>query len=177
MGEVEVVQVHRASFETLYEAESPRVLRLCRLLLGDPEEAAEVWQDVFVKLHEAQCREPQPVNWGAWLTRVAVNACHDRRRSGWWKWWKRACEVFGDGIAPSRGLTPEEAAVSADARERIWHAFRGLSPRQREAFVLRHIEGWTTEAVARALCVSTGSVKRHLFRAVRHLRRELGDSR
>jgi RNA polymerase sigma-70 factor (ECF subfamily) len=48
---------------------------------------------------------------------------------------------------------------------------RELSARQREVFVLREIEGWSTEEVASTLGVSDGTVKRHLFRALLHLRR------
>ncbi len=58
---------------------------------------------------------------------------------------------------------------------RIWHAFRKLSKRQQEVFALRRIEGLSTEEVAEMLGVATGSVKRHLFRAVRQLRYVLGD--
>jgi DNA-directed RNA polymerase specialized sigma24 family protein len=44
-------------------------------------------------------------------------------------------------------------------------------------FALRYIEEQSTSDVAAALGLSAGSVKRHLFRAVRHLRRALGDTR
>jgi RNA polymerase sigma-70 factor (ECF subfamily) len=60
--------------------------------------------------------------------------------------------------------------VARETRQRIWRAFRELSDRQREVFVLRHLEGWSTEGVASALGIRAGSVKRHLFRAIRHLR-------
>jgi RNA polymerase sigma factor (sigma-70 family) len=40
-------------------------------------------------------------------------------------------------------------------------------------FVLRYLEGWSTEEVAKILRISEGSVKNHLFRAVHHLRRVL----
>jgi len=41
--------------------------------------------------------------------------------------------------------------------------------------VLRHVDEWSTEEVAEMLGITTGSVKRYLFRAARHLRRILGD--
>src|SRR3972149_2671604 len=70
--------------------------------------------------------------------------------------------------------TPERAALQGEARERIWRAFQRLPPRQREVFVLRHLEGWSTEAAAEALALSSGSGKRHLLRAGRRLRGALG---
>ena len=74
-------------------------------------------------------------------------------------------------------LAPNEAAVSEDTRRRIWIAFRALPRRQQEVFALRHIEEQSTLAVAAALGLSPGSVKRHLFRAIRALRLRLGDAR
>jgi hypothetical protein len=59
-----------------------RLQRLCRLLLGDLQEADDVVQDVFLKVHQAERLGQVPANWGAWLTRVAVNGCRDRRRAG-----------------------------------------------------------------------------------------------
>jgi RNA polymerase sigma-70 factor, ECF subfamily len=74
----------------------------------------------------------------------------------------------------SRCPTPEEETVSREERERIWHYFRALSPRQQEVFALRYVEGWSGEKVAEILGITPGSVKRHLFRAVRRMRDALG---
>jgi RNA polymerase sigma factor (sigma-70 family) len=76
---------------------------------------------------------------------------------------------------PSKYVTPEEATVRREQREMIWQFFRKLSTRQQEVFVLRYIEGWSDHQVAAMLGVTPGSVKQHLFRAVRYLRKALGD--
>jgi RNA polymerase sigma-70 factor (ECF subfamily) len=172
---VTIVRAGPAEYERIYRAESARILRLCRWLLGDPAEAEDVHQDVFVKLYHAQQARFEAMRWEAWLTRVAINACRDRRRSRWWKRWRNAPEVLEDGAGAAPTPSPEDEAVGRDARERIWRAFEVLSARQREVFLLRHVEGWTTEEVARCLSLSTGSVKRHLFRAIAGLRAAIGD--
>ena len=64
----------------------------------------------------------------------------------------------------------------ADQQRRIWRAFEQLAPRQREVFVLRHVEGWSTREGAEGMGVETGSVRRDLFRAIRHLRTALGEA-
>jgi RNA polymerase sigma-70 factor (ECF subfamily) len=74
----------------------------------------------------------------------------------------------------TRELNPEDKTVSREERERIWKFFRTLSTRQQEVFALRYVEGWSGEEVADLLGMSSGTVKRHLFRAVRHLRHALG---
>ena len=176
------VQGHHAlanrevDYEQLYHAHSARVVRLCRILLGDVDEAQEVSQEVFLKLHRALLSGDEPIGWGAWLTTVTVNACRDRRRSRWWRWWRQH-DAYDDNHHAAGGSTPEQAALSRETRQRIWQAFDGLSGRQREVFALRHLEGWSTDEVADALQLSSGSVKQHLFRAVQHMRSALGGSR
>jgi RNA polymerase sigma-70 factor (ECF subfamily) len=115
------------------------------------------------------------MTWCPWVVRVSINACRDRRRSGWWKLWRGASEIEAEANYPNAENTPEEAFLSRETQGRIWHAFDALSARQREVFVLRHVDDWSTEEVAEMLGISTGSVKRYLFRAVRQLRRVLRD--
>ena len=158
----------------LYRAHRDRVLRLCRLLLADADEAADVAQDVFLRVERA-ARVAPPDEWAAWITRVTVNACRDRRRSGWWRWWRRGgLELDGDAT-PGPGPTPEQEAARREEHARVWAALRQLPARQREVFVLRHLEGFGTHDVAANLGIAPGSVKRHLFRAVHALRRVLGE--
>ncbi len=164
----------QAQYEGLYRAHSARVGRLCRLLLNDPQEAEEVAQEVFVKLAQAYPGADRTMAWGLWLTRVAVNACHDRRRSTWWQWRRLRGGGIEDVEVADRGPTPERAALSEEARGQIWTVFRQLPRRQREVFILRHLEGCSTQEAAEALGLTPGSVKRHLFRAVHQLRKGLG---
>ena len=147
-----------------------RLYRLCCVLLSDRHEAEDVTQEVFLKAHEQRLSSPV-TNWSAWLTRVAINAVRDRRRVGWWPRWRKSTVEIGDADLPSGEAMPDQVFVGADVRDRVWRAFAGLSARQREVFALRQIEGWSTEAVASALRMHPGTVKRHLFRAVHALRR------
>jgi RNA polymerase sigma factor (sigma-70 family) len=71
-------------------------------------------------------------------------------------------------------FTLEDEALEREWQVRLWQAFQALPARQREVFALRYVEGWSTAAVAEALGLTAGSVKRHLFRAVRRLRQTLG---
>jgi len=170
-------QIKPVSYEGLYAAHYGEVLRMCRLLLANHHDAEEVAQEVFLKVyHEYQSMtQPQLMTWRPWLVRVSVNACRDRRRSGWWKLWRRANEEYQEGNYPNSSRTPEEALLSRETQGRIWRAYQELSARQREVFALRHVDEWSTEDVAEMLGITTGSVKRYLFRAVRHLRRVLGE--
>jgi RNA polymerase sigma-70 factor (ECF subfamily) len=162
-------------YDDLHREHRARVTRLCQVLLADPDEAADAVQDVFTKLHQAIEHETRPMDWPAWLTRVAVNACRDRQRSGWWRWWRvRGVELDHAGLR-SAIRTPEDELIGRETQHRVWEAVRALPLRQREVFALRQLDGLSTEEVASTLDISTGSVKQHLFRAVHALRRTMGD--
>jgi len=162
-----------SDYDELYRLHHQRVLRLCRLWLADPHEADDVCQEVFIKLLRAQRTAGDTVAWERWLTTVAMNACRDRRRSGWWKWWRERHQELDDGMLSGQRPTPEDEVSGAETIQRIWEAFRTLSARQQEVFTLRQLEGWSTDEVAESLGLSAGSVKRHLYRAVHQLRAAL----
>jgi RNA polymerase sigma-70 factor (ECF subfamily) len=107
------------------------------------------------------------------LTRVAINACHDRHRAGWWTRFRRSSARIEEIPLPAGDSSPADRVLSEETRRRIWLAFRKLPGRQREVFVLRYIEDLSTAEVAAALALSPGSVKRHLFRAIHRLRETL----
>ena len=165
------------SYEALYRSHYGEVLRLCRLLLANHHDAEEVAQEVFLKVHQKfdDMNQNELMMWRPWLVRVSINACRDRRRSGWWKFWRGTDEKYEEGNYPSSGTTPEQALLSQETQACIWRAFQQLSLRQQEVFALRYVNEWSTEEVADMLGITTGSVKRYLFRAVHHLRRALRD--
>ena len=161
--------------EMLYQEHNRRIGRLCLMLLGNPEDARDVAQEVFLKVLQ-QCKGmDDPRDWSAWLTRVAINACHDRRRSGGWKWWQRGGRELADSDLIAAG--PEDDAVRIEQRVAIWRGVRTLTASQRDVFVLRQIEGWSTSETAEALNLSNESVKLHLFRAMRRMRKALWSER
>jgi RNA polymerase sigma factor (sigma-70 family) len=163
----------RPDHDRLYRAHRARVLALCRVLLADGHEAEEVCQEVFVKLLDECERRAVPLAPDRWLTRVAVNACRDRRRAGWWRRWRERGRTLEESDFAGDERSPEAALVGLEERRRIWRLFRRLPARQQEVFALRQLEGWSTDEVARILGVDAGTVKRHLFRAVHRLRAAL----
>ncbi len=155
--------------ERIYRAHKTRILNLCRLLLRDPDEAEDVAQEVFLRAFERLTSQEPPAVWEAWLVRVAVNACRDRQRSGWWKSRRRQGDL--DELSPWLSQSSEDQARSREWQAGVWRQLRTLNSKQRNVFVLRYIEGWSTGEVAETLGLSNASVKTHLFRAVRHLRK------
>src|SRR3990172_1679914 len=148
MGTLTAVAPWHAEYEALYRQHWARVVRLCRLLLDDSQEAQEVAQEVFLRLAQRFQGPDSTTEWAAWLTRVSPNACQDRRRSGWWRRWRAGPRANEEIDLVDGEPTPERAALQGGGRGRIWRAFPRLSPRQREVFGLRIIEGGATEGAA-----------------------------
>lgn len=164
-------------YDELYRSHFARIVRLCRLLLRDQIEAEDVAQEVFVVALREWRGIERDMAWGPWLTTVAVHACHRRRRGRWWQWWRGATDAFvADDVAAS-ARTGEDHVADAQLRAAILRTFRTLSRRQQEAFMLRHVEGLSSQEIADTLGVTVGSVKRHLFRGTEAFRKVLGTRR
>jgi RNA polymerase sigma-70 factor, ECF subfamily len=175
MARADALPVEHDDFRDLYAEHQTRVLRLCRLMLSDADEAEEVAQEIFLKAFRFHRTREHPESWSKWLATVTINACRDRRRSSWWKRWRGRTEEFDE----FKGATPghrsaEEIALQRETQSLVWKHFSKLSARQKEIFALRHFEGWSTEEVAAHMGLTAGSVKTHLFRAVRELRKGIG---
>ncbi|MGH7541839.1 MAG: RNA polymerase sigma factor, partial [Gemmatimonadota bacterium] len=111
--------------------------RYAERMTGRPDDAADVVQQAFIKgfRNLERCRDPERV--GGWLFRIAVNLAKDRLKG------RRRKEVpleASEPLVSERGH-PAEAAENAEIREEIWRALERLSDDQREAFVLKHVEG------------------------------------
>ena len=160
------------ALERLLDRHQGRVLRVLRFLGIPAQDREDVAQEVFVRVfrHLDGFRPGQ--EFGAWLYRVTVNAGHDyRSRRG-----RRA-----RGEAPWREGTehqdprpgPAESARGRELRRELERALELLSDRERTIFVLREVEGLDSREVARALGITSVTVRRHLSRARRRLRQAL----
>ena len=147
------------AFAVLVERHERMVLRTALRLLGRMDQAQDAAQDAFLRLHRHLGRFDESRELGPWLYRVVVNVCRDAARRG------RGARLVGleDAAAlasPSEGAHVREEAVALDQQRRLVQAaLLTLPPREREAIVLRDIEGLDTEEVARILGSSAGTVR------------------
>lgn len=138
--------------EALYRAHHTRVYRLAYALLGDADDAEEVMQDAMVyALTRLDRYDPGRASFTTWLHTITVSRCRDRRRrkrlpsvplGGWTR---------GEGDVADPAAGPEEVAVAQESRHELWQALGQLSPKLREAVVLRYWSGHTYQEMARIL--------------------------
>jgi RNA polymerase sigma-70 factor (ECF subfamily) len=146
------------------------VFNLATRLLGDPEEARDVAQEVFLQVYRMLGRFEARSALKTWIYRIAVNQCHNRRR--FWQRRRRDREealdegLLGVDALPSLGSkTPFEEARLRERAARVQGALLDLSFEHRSVLVLREVEGLTCGEVALALGVPEGTVKSRLSRA------------
>jgi RNA polymerase sigma-70 factor (ECF subfamily) len=160
-----VHQGDELAFARLFEQHWDGVARLLTRLLGDPDEAGDVAQEVFVQLFRKPPAEGEaPLR--AWLFRVALNRGYnalraDRRRR------TREDTVARDPTAPAAGDAGVlEEANRAEERDVVRRTLLALPERQRECLLLR-AEGLSYAELAAALGVASGSAGTLLARAER----------
>lgn len=156
-------------FEAFVASHRERGVRLAwRLLGGDDAAAQDVTQDALVSAYAALGRFRGDSSLSTWFYRILVRKVHSHRR------WRavRALWNGADADPPDPAAAPQGDPA---LRRRITEALRKLSQRQREAFVLVHLEGFTVRESAALMGSREGTVKSHLHRALRQLRVELAD--
>ena len=136
------------------EAHAALVLRTAQRLLLSEADAQDAAQEVFLKLHRFASKFDESRDLRPWLYRMTVNVCHDLRR-------KRKLDLALENV-PQRAAsepTPEERWSSEERRQMLFSALAALSDREREAIVLRDLEGLTTAEVGEAMGTTEATVR------------------
>jgi RNA polymerase sigma-70 factor (ECF subfamily) len=165
----------------LVEEHQRMVQQLAQHLLGDPQEALDLAQDVFLQVFRTIHHFRGQSTLRTWIYRIVINQARNRQR--WWRRRRRADQVSLDEHIRANGEMPSTMAQAAPDRvfsqkelaDRLWAAVERLPFEQRTAIVLREIEGLSYEEIAFSLGVAVGTVKSRLARAREALRAELRD--
>jgi len=167
----------RERYGDLVARQQRRAVRIAYHYLRDAHDADEAVQDAFIKVFTHITSYRQDLPFEVWFTRILVNTCLDLRksRSRRLRWAvpmsSTADTLPNDPATPEP--TPEQRLVSSARAQEITAAVDSLPDRQRTVFTLCHVAEQTTAEVSQALGLSEATVRVHLFRAVRKLRRLL----
>ena len=168
-----------AAFDEIVTRYQGRVYAVAYRVLGNREDALDVTQDVFIKVYRKINTWKPTGGFLPWILRMTTNQSidylHKKRRY--------PEQPLEEAFVPtSEGASVEPASLNTStdvhAREidvRIRRALPALSPAQRDVFLLRHFEGLQLAEIAESMGCTVGSVKVHLFRALKKLQVELQD--
>jgi RNA polymerase sigma-70 factor (ECF subfamily) len=161
-----------AALRELYEANRGRVLRLATAILGDPDEAEDVMQDVCVyALTHLSEYDQERAAFTTWLHTITVSRCRDRIRRRRYSLSRLAALWRAD---PRPESDPAQGLGAIAAAAMLKPGLAHLTPLQREALALRYVEDLSFEDMGRVLNIPMRTAQTRVTGALAALRRTLG---
>jgi RNA polymerase sigma-70 factor, ECF subfamily len=159
------------ALEALCARHAPKVERLARHLLRDPEDASDAAQEALAKLCVRLKQFRGDSQFSTWLHRLVVNTCRDaaeRRKS-------RVHEPLPDDLSSGLDDDPVRAAGMSELRRELCNSLAGVSPQQAQIVLLKDALGYSFEEIADAAGIPVGTAKCHAHRGRNRLREHLED--
>jgi RNA polymerase sigma-70 factor (ECF subfamily) len=167
-----------AAFEELVNRYERKIFRLTMNITRNREDAEDAMQDAFMKAYSHLDRFQEESRFYTWLVRIAANEALMRLRK------RRPNQVSldepietDDDFIPQQiedwGPSPEQRFAQTEMRDILRGVIEELTPDFRIVFVLRDVEGLSTEETAEAVGISEAAVKSRLLRARLKLRQKL----
>src|SRR5881275_2532465 len=159
------------AFRALVERYQRRVVQLALGMTKDPDEAMDIAQETFVRVHRYLPSFKGDSSFFTWTYRIAMNLCLDAQR-------KRGrvervdaeegdeAEIEAAMDPPSHALAgPQRQALNEELKGKIEEALSTLSENHRAILLLREMEGLSYEELAKVLGIRKGTVMSRLFHA------------
>ena len=159
---------------SLIHIHTPQLLDVVRSFCTDDVEAEDILQEVWMIVASKAHHRPEGVPIGAWLHVVALNRARSHRRRMRRRSWLAA--LWAGELPPAHDATCAPSLPGELRRAQLWHAIAELPSLQRDAVLLRVVDGLSTREAADRLGRAEGTVKASLHRGLRTLRRLLTTS-
>lgn len=166
------------AFETLMLQYQTPVYNLCFRILGNPEDAADMTQETFLKAWKSLEGFHMDSSLSTWLYRLANNCCLDLLRSKKRKPTisivredEEGEELAFDPVDPSP--QPDELLIKKEENQILQQALMSLDEQQRSILTLRVVNDMSYEDISQALQIKEGTVKSRLARARENLRKKV----
>jgi len=167
-----------SAYRTLVVEHSAMVFRVAFRITQNEADAEEVVQEAFLRGYQKLASFQANAAFGSWIYRIAVNCAYDltnrnKREAGR----SDSKQELEDGErtaeAADGAADPERVMLSRELGDKQVAALQALTPLERSAFLLRHVEEQSTAEIAAALGVGQSAAKQAVFRAVQKLRLRL----
>lgn len=152
----------RDAYRVLVRRYQDGLYRYALRMTRQPDTAADLAQVALIKGYTQIRRCHTPERFGSWLFRILVNGCKDHLKSRR----RRDSSLERDTVALPRSTTNPAADLErSELRSLLEEALATLPEAQREAFVLKHVEGRSYEEIADMLGTSVPALKMRVHRA------------
>ena len=160
--------------EAIYNQYVETAFRLAYTLLGDTGDAEEVAQDALTyALTHIERYDPERARFSTWLHTITVSRCRNKRRRRYLPSLSLVAWLKGGGDAPDPAPDPEHRAVQETTYDEVWGAIETLSPRLREAILLRYWADYTYQEIGDMLGCSLRTAQSRVRLAHKQLRTRL----
>jgi len=171
------------AFEQLVRLYDQNVLRLAFNLLRSAEDARDIYQEAFLRVHKNLHSFRFDCSFHTWLYRIVTNLCLDALRKRRVRREESSVVETSEGVLNRMDTVEEERAhgdpqrqlLSNQLGERIQEVLSSLTPRERTVFEMRHYQGLRLKTIGEILGTSEEAAKNCLFRATQKMRTGLGD--
>ena len=165
----------REAFRLLFEGYKDKVYSVALYFFGGDEAlAADVTQQVFLKLFTRIAQFRHQSEFSTWLYRLTTNACIDEQRRR--KRFEPVTDAMPEALPRARG-SAEESVARHEVRDELQSAIAALKPKLRIAILLKYFEELSYAEIADALGCSQGTVASRINRGHKVLARRLGHLR
>ena len=171
------------AFEQLVRLYDQNVLRLAFNLLRSAEDAHDIYQEAFLRVHKNLHSFRFDCSFHTWLYRIVTNLCLDALRKRRVRREESTVVETSEGVVNRMDMVEEERAhgdpqrqlLSNQLGQKIQEVLSGLTPRERTVFEMRHYQGLRLKTIGEILGTSEEAAKNCLFRATQKMRAGLGD--
>ncbi len=162
------------AFETLVKRYDRHVMQLAYSMVGNAEDAEDIYQEVFVRVYRSLARFQFKSEFSTWLYRVVVNYCINfqkkKQRTRMYSIDKNDYEDQHWKVTlPGKEKNPEDNTINLELSCEIEAAMDQLPAKQKMVFVLRHFHGHKLREIAALMGCTEGTVKSYLFRATQKM--------
>jgi RNA polymerase sigma-70 factor (ECF subfamily) len=171
----------KEAYGALVVRHSQTVFRVAYRITGNEADAEDVVQEAFLRGYRKLEGFESRANFSTWIYRIAVHCALDkikRRKGDETSRVAEATDPEQDQVqVADRAAGPERLLLSGEISAAQMDALNSLSPTERTAFVMRHMEDCSTAEIGAALGIDSNAAKQAVFRAVQKMRRRLAPLR
>src|SRR6476660_756874 len=178
----QVLAGDRDAFRVLVDRHSRSIFRVFYRMTGNQQDTEELVQETFLRAYKSLERFELRANFSTWVYRIAVNRTLDFLNARKTQMQTKETYQIADNPDKEEGNQvqvaadspgPDRLLLSAEMKRKIAGALGLLTPAERVAFTMRHMEGRSIEEISQALNLKVSAAKNSVFRAVQKLRQQL----
>ena len=167
-------QGDEAAFELLMRAHESRMYAVSLRMCGNREDAQDCLQEAMLRIYRAMSNFKGQSSFATWTYRITMNTCLDELRRRKLRTATSLDVLLDTGWSPTDdGETPEQHSVASEQRRMLERAIADLPEDMRAAIVLRDVQGFSYDEIAKMLEANVGTIKSRISRGREKLREVL----